>query len=171
MLVGFSKVLFWALELQPQPVVWLWLFKWTSRFQTGHKRLRFIQSLIIEILFKHALSALNMWFLLMPTVSCRRTSAAKLHLFVGSRGWGSGWTALVLHLFQKMSYHRGWKSPCKSCYLAPGQGIKVSAINKSAIYGHMLHFLCHRPNPPLLCCPALANILCIWAVSRCPPPP
>lgn len=30
-------------------VVWLWLFKWSSRLQTGHKWLRFIQSHIIEI--------------------------------------------------------------------------------------------------------------------------
>lgn len=83
MLVGFLKVIFWAWELQP--VVWLWLFKWTSRFQTGHKRLWFIQSLIIEIRCKQPQSALNMWFLLMSALSRRRPSAARLHLFVESR--------------------------------------------------------------------------------------
>lgn len=74
--------------------VWLWLFKWTSRLQTGHKRLRFIQSLIIEIPCKRLLSALNMWFL-MSAVSRRWATVAAatfffffflLHLFVGNRG-------------------------------------------------------------------------------------
>lgn len=69
-------------------VVWLWLFKWTSRLQTGHKRLRFIQSLIIEIPCKWPLSALNMWFLLMSVVNCRMATAARLHLFVGSQVGG-----------------------------------------------------------------------------------
>lgn len=43
------------------PVVWLLLFKWTSRLQTGHKWLWFIQSCIIEIPCK-CLTALNMWW-------------------------------------------------------------------------------------------------------------
>lgn len=67
------------------------------------------------------------------------------------RVWRSLPGLLVLHLL-KAFCRRVWKSPCKSCYLAPAQEIWASAFNIFTIYGHMLYILCHGPNPSLLCC-------------------
>lgn len=151
---------FWPPRLH---VVWLLLFKWTSRLQTGHKWLRLIQTLIIEIPCKrlgHFKYVVSIFF----RVSGEFFSFSFfffLHLFVGQR---LRVTRRITRLtpFWRCWCHWGWKSPCKSCYLAPVQGIGASAISIFSIYGHMLYFLRRRPNAPLLCC----NCRLIFCVSE-----
>lgn len=70
---------FWPPRLH---VVWLLLFKWTSRLQTGHKWLRCIQSHIIEIPCKR-LGALNMWWAFHVSGELPMGHCSVLHLFVG----------------------------------------------------------------------------------------
>lgn len=103
----------------------------------------------------NASGALNMWWAFFFCVSGELFFSFSffffLHLFVGQR---LRVTRRITRLtpFWRCWCRWGWKSPCKSCYLAPVQGIGASAISIFSIYGHMLYFLRRRPNAPLLCC-------------------
>lgn len=159
---------FWPLRLH---VVWLLLFKWTSRLQTGHKWLRLIQTLIIEIpckrlgRFKYVVSiffhvsgeffSFSFFFLFTPV--CRAASPGH------SQDYSS-------YTFLKMLMSLRLKITMQILLSGPSSG------DQGLSYQHILHLWTYAllPAPPAKCSPPLlqppANILCIWTVNCGPPP-
>lgn len=159
---------FWPLRLH---VVWLLLFKWTSRLQTGHKWLRLIQTLIIEIpckrlgRFKYVVSiffhvsgeffSFSFFFLFTPV--CRAASPGH------SQDYSS-------YTFLKMLMSLRLKITMQILLSGPSSG------DRGLSYQHILHLWTYAllPAPPAKCSPPLlqppANILCIWTVNCGPPP-
>lgn len=97
-----------------------------SRLPTGHKWLRSIQTPIIKIL-------------------CKSVKASHLRWLSHSwRDWGVDPEG---HL-QETSL-----SPFRRCSVCGSERSDLtSVISVFAVYGHMLHFLCCQPEPPLLFC-------------------
>lgn len=159
---------FWPPRLH---VVWLLLFKWTSRLQTGHKWLRLIQTLIIEIpckrlgRFKYVVSiffhvsgeffSFSFFFLFTPV--CRAASPGH------SQDYSS-------YTFLKMLMSLRLKITMQILLSGPSSG------DRGLSYQHILHLWTYAllPAPPAKCSPPLlqppANILCIWTVNCGPPP-
>lgn len=159
---------FWPPRLH---VVWLLLFKWTSRLQTGHKWLRLIQTLIIEIpckrlgRFKYVVSiffhvsgeffSFSFFFLFTPV--CRAASPGH------SQDYSS-------YTFLKMLMSLRLKITMQILLSGPSSG------DQGLSYQHILHLWTYAllPAPPAKCSPPLlqppANILCIWTVNCGPPP-
>lgn len=160
---------FWPPRLH---VVWLLLFKWTSRLQTGHKWLRLIQTLIIEIpckrlvRFKYVVSifflcqrwvVFFLFFFFLFTPVCRAASPGH------SQDYSS-------YTFLKTLMSLRLKITMQILLSGPSSG------DRGLSYQHILHLWTYAllPAPPAKCSPPLlqppANILCIWTVNCGPPP-
>lgn len=159
---------FWPLRLH---VVWLLLFKWTSRLQTGHKWLRLIQTLIIEIPCKR-LGRFKYVVSIFFHVSCEFFSFSFFFLFTpvcraASPGHSQDYSS---YTFLKMLMSLRLKITMQILLSGPSSG------DRGLSYQHILHLWTYAllPAPPAKCSPPLlqppANILCIWTVNCGPPP-
>lgn len=159
---------FWPPRLH---VVWLLLFKWTSRLQTGHKWLRLIQTLIIEIPCKR-LGRFKYVVSIFFHVSCEFFSFSFFFLFTpvcraASPGHSQDYSS---YTFLKMLMSLRLKITMQILLSGPSSG------DRGLSYQHILHLWTYAllPAPPAKCSPPLlqppANILCIWTVNCGPPP-
>lgn len=139
----------------------VWLFKWTSRLQTEHKWLWFIQSPIIEIQCKH-FGALNMWWIFHVSGE----------LLVGQQHCS------IFHLYVVNSV----KVTCRISCLTPFKGILSLRLkiamqillsgpnsgNQGLSYQHIYHLWTYalHPVPPAKSSPPLLHYRLIFCVSE-----